>query len=209
MIIGIDASRYNLESGTGVELYSVKIINGIIEYFKHHPDHTIVLYSPHKLTLYRTQKIQHKIIPFKRLWTKIRLSLEMLFHKPDVLFVPSHVFPHFCPKKSIITIHDTAFMHLKKEYSWREFWYLKKTTKYAARKASSIIVPSEATKKDLMRFFNCAEEKIHVIPHGSDFNPKKFHADFDTKAMRISIDGAWAFGNSNFEYTAASNGSNT
>jgi len=183
MIIGIDASRYNLESGTGVELYSVKIINGIIEYFKHHPDHTIVLYSPRKLTLYRTQKIQHRIIPFKRFWTKIRLSMEMLFHKPDVLFVPSHVLPHFCPKKSIITIHDTAFMHLKKEYSKREYWYLKKTTKYAARKASSIIVPSEATKKDLMHFFNCSAEKIHVIPHGSDFKPKKFHADFDTKAL--------------------------
>ncbi|MBN1494895.1 glycosyltransferase family 4 protein [Candidatus Peregrinibacteria bacterium] len=183
MTIGIDASRYNQESGTGVELYSVKIINGLIEYFKHHPDHNIVLYSPRKLMLYKTHKIQHRVMPFKRLWTKVRLSIEMLFHKPDVLFVPSHVLPHFCPKKSIITIHDTAFMHLKKEYGKREFWYLKKTTKYAVKKASSIIVPSEATKKDLMRFFGCPAEKIHVIHHGTDFKPKKFHADFDTKTL--------------------------
>lgn len=32
--------------------------------------------------------------------------------------------------------------------------------------------------------------------------------DFDTKAIRVSIDGAWAFGHSNFEYTAASDGTN-
>lgn len=179
MIIGIDASRYNQVSGTGVEAYSVKIINGIIDYFKHHPDHTIRLYSPKKLMLYKTQKIQHRIIPMKRLWTKLRLSLEMLLHKPDVLFVPSHVLPHFCPKKAVITIHDVAFMHLKKEYARKEFWYLKKSAKYAVKKASSIIVPSEATKKDLKHFFKCPEEKIHVIPHGCDFKPKHFDADYE------------------------------
>jgi len=183
MVIGIDASRYNQVSGTGVEAYSVKIINGIIEYFKHHPDHTIRLYSPKKLMLYKTKKIQHKIMPAKSLWTKVRLSTEMLLHKPDVLFVPSHVLPHFCPKKSIITIHDVAFMHLKKEYVRRELWYLKKTTKFAVKKASSIIVPSEATKKDLHQFFNCPIEKIHVIPHGNDFKPKHFDADFEASTL--------------------------
>lgn len=33
-------------------------------------------------------------------------------------------------------------------------------------------------------------------------------ADFDSKALRVSIDGAWTFGYSSFEYTAGSDGSN-
>jgi glycosyltransferase involved in cell wall biosynthesis len=188
MKIGIDASRFNLSGGTGVEHYSVKIIQGLIDTFKHQKEHNLVLYSPKKLTLYKTKTIQHRVIPFPRLWTKIRLSWEMLFHKPDVLFVPSHVFPHFSPKKSIITIHDVAFMHLKKEYSRFQYWYLKKTTKYAVKKASTIIVPSFATRQDLVKFFKCPSEKIVVIPHGCDFQIKKLSTEQDSKLLtRIGL----------------------
>ncbi|MCD6109816.1 glycosyltransferase family 4 protein [bacterium] len=183
MIIGIDASRFNLSGGTGVEHYSVKIIQGLIDYFKHQKNHTLVLYSPKKLTLYKTGTVKHRIIPFPRLWTKIRLSIEMLFHKPDVLFVPSHVLPHFSPKKSIITIHDVAFMHLKKEYSRFQYWYLKKTTKYAVKKTSAIIVPSFATQQDLIKFFKCPSNKIVVIPHGCDFKIKKLSTEKDSEIL--------------------------
>lgn len=183
MKIGIDASRFNLKSGTGVELYSVKIIQAFIDHFKHDTEHTLILYSPRKLMLYKTQRIQHRVIPMKRLWTKVRLSMEMLFHKPDVLFVPSHVLPHFAPKKSVIMIHDVAFMHQKKVYSKFQYWYLKKTTRYAVRKASDILVPSDATKRDLKHFFKCPEKKIHVIPHGFDFKPKSLGVEFEGEVL--------------------------
>lgn len=184
MIIGIDASRYRHSGSTGVENYSVKIIQGIIERFKHSKQHRIILYTPRRLQLYKTKTIQHRVIPFKRLWTKVRLSAEMLTHKPDVLFVPSHVLPYFAPKKSIITIHDVAFMHLKKAYSRFQFWYLKKTTKHAVKKASQIIVPSNATKKDLKHFFNCPDEKIQVISHGCDFTPKNLNHDTESEILK-------------------------
>lgn len=184
MKIGIDASRYGHSSGTGVELYSVRIIQGIIDHFKHNIDHEIILYTPKKLSLYKTKTIQHRIIPFKRLWTKVRLSAEMLLKKPDILFIPSHVLPYFAPKRSIITIHDVAFMHLKKTYSPFQHWYLKKATKYAVRKASKIIVPSEATKKDLQHFFNCPSEKLHVIYHGCDFKSKNLNHDMENDVLK-------------------------
>lgn len=37
----------------------------------------------------------------------------------------------------------------------------------------------------------------------------EMQVDFNTKALQVSIDGAWTFGYSSFEYTAASNGTNT
>jgi len=183
MKIGIDASRYNLNSGTGIELYSTKIIHGLVEYFKHHKEHSLVFYTPKKLTLYKTQNIKHRVIPMKRFWTKIRLSLEMLLHKPDVLFVPSHMFPRFAPKKSYIMIHDVAFMHMKKAYSHIHYRHLKSGTKYAVKKAKKILVPSEATKKDLMKFFKCPEEKIAVIYHGCDFTQKTLQPKFESEVF--------------------------
>jgi len=183
MKIGIDASRYNVKSGTGVELYSVKIIQGIIEKFKRDKEHEVVLYSPRKLMLYKANNIKHRVIPFKRLWTKVRLSWEMLLNKPDVLFVPSHVLPYFAPKRAVITVHDVAFMHLRSAYSWFQFWYLKRETKRAVNRASKIIVPSEATKKDLKHFFKCPDEKIEVIYHGIDAKIIDQKQDFETEVL--------------------------
>lgn len=183
MKIGVDASRYNVKSGTGVELYSVKIIQGLIDYFKRDKENEITLYSPRKLMLYKANNIKHRIIPMRRLWTKIRLSWEMLWAKPDVLFVPSHVLPYFAPKRSVITVHDVAFMHLKSAYSWFQFWYLKRETKRAVQKASKIIVPSEATKKDLKHFFKCKDEKIEIIYHGVDVKVVDLKADFESEVL--------------------------
>lgn len=183
MKIGIDASRYNLGGGTGIELYSTKIIHGLIEYFKHHKEHSLVFYTPKKLALYKTKNIQHRVIPMKRFWTKIRLSIEMLLHKPDVLFVPSHMFPYFAPKNAYIMVHDLAFMHLKKAYSRIHYWHLKSGTKYAVKKAKKILVPSEATKKDLIKFFKCPEEKIELIYHGCDFAHKTLQPKFESKVF--------------------------
>jgi len=183
MKIGIDASRYNLGGGTGVELYSTKIIHGLIEYFKHHKEYSLVLYTPKKLALYKTKNIRHRVIPMKRFWTKIRLSIEMLLHKPDVLFIPSHMFPRFAPKRAYIMIHDVAFMHIKNAYGRIHYWHLKSGTKYAVKKAKKILVPSEATKKDLIKFFKCPEEKIEVVYHGCDFAHKTLQPKFESEVF--------------------------
>lgn len=183
MKIGIDASRYNVKTGTGVELYSVKLIQGIIEHFKRDQEHEIILYSPRKLMLYKANNIVHRIMPFKRLWTKVRFSWEMLRAKPDVLFVPSHVLPYFAPKRSVITVHDVAFMHLRSAYSWFQYWYLRRETKRAVENASTIIVPSEATKRDLKHFFGCDDAKIRVIYHGIDAKTLNLDVKFEEEVL--------------------------
>ena len=100
MLIGIDASRYGSELATGVEHYSYKIINGLIEEFAKSKDHKMVLYAKKKLGL-SNDNISTKLIESKRLWTLKGLSLEMKEHAPDLLFVPSHVLPRTLPKKSV------------------------------------------------------------------------------------------------------------
>lgn len=168
MKIGIDASRYGHLESTGVELYGKHLIDGLVASLSEKDDVRLVLYGRQKnaFPFPVGGKVEEKIVKPRRLWTLLGLSLEMLFRKPDVLFVPSHVFPFFVPKKSIITIHDTAFRYLKHVYSWREYWYLNWSTKFAVKKASKIIVPSSATANDLQHFFGCDPEKIVIVPHG-------------------------------------------
>jgi glycosyltransferase involved in cell wall biosynthesis len=169
MVVGIDASRYGHPEATGVEWYSYHLLNELIPMLGRDHNAEVRLYSPRN---FRPEpdlpfNVHKRIIPFPRLWTIIRLSVEMVLKPVDVLFVPSHILPFFAPKKSIITIHDVAFRHLKHTYSWFQSWLLNHSTRKAVRKAWKLIVPSEATKKDLVTFFKCKPEKIVVIPHGA------------------------------------------
>jgi glycosyltransferase involved in cell wall biosynthesis len=108
--------------------------------------------------------------PPKRFWTQIRLSLEMLFHKPDVLFIPAHVFPIIHPKKTVMTIHDVVALKFPQSYNWFERWYSVWSAKYALKKLWKIIVPSESVKQDLVDNFRfkILDFRINVIKHGYD-----------------------------------------
>ena len=142
MLIGIDASRANRKFKGGTEWYSYCLIR---ELAKIDSKNQYILYSDKPLVGgladltkedyeaasgridkrgYQTIKspfgnFRVKILkwPFAYFWTQIRLSYEMLAHRPDILFIPAHVLPIIHPKKSIVTIHDIGFEHLSELYS--------------------------------------------------------------------------------------------
>ena len=109
-IIGIDASRSVSAQPTGTELYSRYLIEALLDrapdrfsfrlYFNQAPQSEI-----------RNQKSEIKIIPFPRLWTHLRLSTEMIAHRPDLLFVPAHVLPIIHPRRSVVTVHDLGYLY--------------------------------------------------------------------------------------------------
>lgn len=189
MKIGIDASKILVQDKTGVEVYSYEIITRLSEIANKQKTHELILYTPKFIkNIYETLQVKQKVIPFPRLWTQVRLSIELFLHKIDALFVPSHVLPIYRPKNSIITIHDTAFRHFKKAYSFFQYHYLNWSTRFACKKAKKIIVPSEATSSDLKNIFHCKHEKITVIPHGfsnsvpkdvAEWKIKEFFSQFD------------------------------
>jgi len=169
MVVGIDASRYGHPEATGVEWYSFHLLNELFPLLGREHNTEVRLYSPadFKPRVDLPFNVHKRVIPFPRFWTLLRLSAEMIFKPVDVLFVPSHTLPMFAPKKSVITIHDVAFKYLKDSYSRFQMWLLDRSTKKAVKKAWKLIVPSTATKQDLIKFYHCDPEKIIVIPHGA------------------------------------------
>ncbi|MBI2437123.1 MAG: glycosyltransferase family 4 protein [Candidatus Magasanikbacteria bacterium] len=160
MTIGIDASRANRIQKTGVESYAYFLIQ---ELKKIQTEHEFVLYTDKplegELADLPTNWIQ-KVLRWPafakatagkpwRFWTQIRMSWEMLFHAPDVLFIPAHVFPIIHPKKTIMTIHDVAALKFPESYNWFERWYSTWSARVALKKLWRIITPSEFTKAEL------------------------------------------------------------
>ncbi|MBU1179812.1 glycosyltransferase family 4 protein [Patescibacteria group bacterium] len=170
MIIGIDASRANKKEKTGVEWYSYFLIQ---EFKKIIPqDIQVILYSPAPLRedlLPLPPNWQVKILhwPF-RFWTLIRFSWEMLWHKPDILFVPSHIIPFFPPKRTFTTIHDIGFRRFPEHYSWLQRKLLNFGAKSAKKHAKTILTISEFTKNELIDVYKISEDKIKPIYLGYD-----------------------------------------
>lgn len=175
-ILGIDASRSTRDAPTGVEQYSTLIIESLLPEVK---DFDVQLYTPQIVSRF-PESLQKKLW-CPRLWTLLRLSLEMLLHKPDILFVPAHVLPYFIPVDSYITIHDVAFEKYPLAYGAFQSFYLEWTTRRAILKAKKVIVPTESVKADLMKYYKAKPEKILVVPHGQVPLPKI------TEAERIAI----------------------
>lgn len=177
MIIGIDISRATREQKTGVEWYVFFLITEIkkmLEAGEISQDISFRVYSDAPVSGSFGESLPGwdvRVLRWfpKRFWTQIRLSIEMLFHPPDVLFIPAHVPPLIQPKKTIMTIHDIAAIRYKESYSPFEKWYSLFSAKQAMTSLANIIVPSQFTKTELESIFGKQREQdIFVIPHGYD-----------------------------------------
>ncbi|MBL7053315.1 MAG: glycosyltransferase family 4 protein [Candidatus Portnoybacteria bacterium] len=153
MVIGINTVAAFNKQRTGVEEYTYQLIK-----------HLTMLNRAqgHRFVLYNKENLKW---PFP-MWTQIRLSTEMAFNKPDVLFIPVHVLPLIHPKNSVVTIHGLEYEYYPQMYPRKRLSYLRWSTKYALKNANKIIAISENTKKDLVELYNGNPEKIHVIHHG-------------------------------------------
>jgi len=188
MKIEIDASRANDEKKTGVGWYAYHVIQ---ELKKQTPrDVEVVLYTnkPLKGELAElpdnwTEKVLRW--PPQRFWTQIRLSWEMFFHRPDVLFIPAHVFPLIHPKKTVMTVHDIAALKFPESYNWFERWYTLWSARVALKKLWRIIVPSQFTRCELesLKVHNVKKDNVHTVHHGYDKRYKVIENETDTKQI--------------------------
>lgn len=174
MVIGIDASRATKKIKTGVEWYSYYLIQELkkLDEVKS-KNFEFILYSPDKLKddlniLPNNWRVKVLKWPFKYLWTQIRLSWEMIFFPPDILFVPSHALPIFCRAKTVITLHDLGFERFPEAYSFWQRIYLRFVYKWATRHALKIIAISKFTKEELINLYKADPQKIEVIYLGYD-----------------------------------------
>ena len=165
MIIGIDATRANKPEKTGVEWYSYHVIREMV---KLNTDHTIRLYfrnTPEDGLANLGPRVEYRILhwPLKYLWTQIRLSIEMFFNPPDLLFIPAQIIPLLHPAKTVTTIHDVAFKPYPGSYRPHSRWYLDFAVKLAT-KLPLILTVSEFSKSEITKYYGIAPEHIAVTP---------------------------------------------
>ena len=93
----------------------------------------------------------------------LTLSAELRRRPVDLLHV-QFTAPPFAPCPIVATIHDLAFEHLPQTFKRRSWMQLRLTVRHTARKAAQIITESEYSRRDIVKTYGVAEERISVIP---------------------------------------------
>jgi glycosyltransferase involved in cell wall biosynthesis len=173
MVIGIEASHAAKPKRTGVEEYCYQTIQGLKKTIPANVQ--VILYTHRPLEgalgeLPANWSVRVLGWPLSKLWTQLRLSWEFLVHgRPDVFFAPGQLIPFIIPKKTVVTVHDSAFLIFPKTYNTLGRWYLRLMNWLIVRRATTILTPSQFTKDELLRLYSgLAERKIVVTPLGYD-----------------------------------------
>ncbi len=171
MLIGIDASRATVARRTGTENYSLQLTRALLRlggeqrwrlYANGAPPPALFWTGP------APAAVEIRALPFRRLWTHVRLSREMLAHPPDVLFVPAHVLPLVHPRRSVVTVHDLGYLTYPEAHRAADRRYLDWSTRWNAHQAAAVLADSQATRDDLLRAYGADAGRVHVVYLGRD-----------------------------------------
>jgi glycosyltransferase involved in cell wall biosynthesis len=106
-------------------------------------------------------------------WSHAYFPFSLRWGKFDVLHAPAFIFPIGCPCSAVVTIHDLSFLTHPHHFDrgWRT--YVTSLMPSVLRAANGIICISQSTRRDLLRFYDVPETKVHVIYNGLDHS--QFH----------------------------------
>lgn len=86
----------------------------------------------------------------------------------DVFHAPSPTLPLSYFGTSVVTVHDLAIYRHPALFPSGQFLSTRVVVPASLRSAKAVIAPSQATRLEIMDFFDIEEQKIFVIPHGVD-----------------------------------------
>ncbi|UQZ83963.1 D-inositol 3-phosphate glycosyltransferase [Paenibacillus konkukensis] len=104
-------------------------------------------------------------------------TFETIFHGTNFTHTPIK------GNKTVITIHDLAYMIYPETTSEKIYKHHTKWVPYSAERATKIIAVSQHTKKDIMRLLGISEDKIEVIHLAADPCYKPLDKEFVQAAV--------------------------
>jgi glycosyltransferase involved in cell wall biosynthesis len=177
MRIGIDA-RLMFHQPAGISRYTGHLLHAMAKLNK--TDEFIIFqHRKHRLPLITQANFRRSTLytPVHHRFEQFLLPIELARYALDLLHSTDFIPPLHSPTPAVITVHDLAFLH------WPHFLTTDSAAYYgqidrAVKHARHIIVPSESTKKDLIRLLGAPDDKVSVIYEAADpsFQPLPLEA---------------------------------
>lgn len=168
MRIGINADEANVENPVGIGQFALNVINNLEKIDKENK-YFLYLTGKKKSSLPAPRENwAYKYIWPKKLSTQFALPFNLLLNreKLDVFFTPTHYAPRFCPMPSVVSVMDTSYLIYPEYFAKKDLLQLTNWTAYSVKNAKKVIVISESTKRDVVKFYNKKEKDVNVCYPG-------------------------------------------
>jgi glycosyltransferase, family 1 len=103
--------------------------------------------------------------------------------RPDVLHSPHYTCPQFPGVPVVITLHDATFFSHPQAHSRTKQKFFTFAIRRAIRRAAALVVPSEATRDETIKYAGGDPSQFYVAYHGVDRSI--FHPVDDAERARV------------------------
>ncbi len=200
MRIAIDYTPAALQ-GAGIGRYTRGLVDALLPLLGDE-DRLTLLYPREKARFGRTSwpepvRVRRLPLPDRYqtiLWHRLRapLPVEWWTGDVDIFHAPNFLLPPVRRAKTLLTIHDLAFL-VRPQYAFPDLRrFLERAAPRAIARADHILADSEASRQDAIRLFGLAPERVTVVGAGVEprFRPLPRAA---TEAVRAKYGLDWPF----------------
>jgi glycosyltransferase involved in cell wall biosynthesis len=100
---------------------------------------------------------------------QLRIPLDLRREKIDLFHAPHYVLPALIPCKAVVTIHDCIHLRFPQYLPSRLGYAYARTSMWiATHRSTRVLTVSEASKRDILKYFHVPQHKIDVIYNGID-----------------------------------------
>lgn len=166
MRIAFDAHMVG-ERETGNESYAVNLLRALTTGW---PEDTYQVLTPN---IERLKSVTHlpsnaELVRTWPGWSPLRVPLAIpavvWLKNSDVLHMTTYIAPPWPTRPTAVTVHDLSYLVYPRAFSPRVRTMLATLVPMSIRRAARVIAVSEHTKRDLIRFYGLAPEKVAVTP---------------------------------------------
>ncbi len=115
---------------------------------------------------WKPQAVHARFRPARILWEQTVLPFEAARYRLDVLFNPGFTSPILAGCPSVTVFHDLQHKRHPEHFRWFDLPFWRMLLWASAHRSRHLIAVSEATRVDLLRFYQLGEGRVTVIPHG-------------------------------------------
>jgi glycosyltransferase involved in cell wall biosynthesis len=126
--------------------------------------------------------ISHR--PARLAWEQTGLPLLAQQVDAEVIHSPYYTMPLHASVPVVVTVHDVTFFSAPELHRAVHAGFYRSATRTAVRRASRVVVPSHATRDELVRLLEADVARIDVVPHGVDL--ATFHPPNESETRRVN-----------------------
>ena len=172
--LAIDGNEANTKNRVGSNVYAFAIINHIYNLTKNQKYQVTVLLSKSAVADLPSARNnwQYQVVTPAKFWTQWALPIHLFLHKNsyDVFYTPGHYAPMISSVPYLSSVMDLAFLKFPQYFQKKDLWQLTNWTKYSVRHARKIIVISQASKKDVIKYYAKKSSDVLIAYPAHDLN---------------------------------------